>query len=113
MTVTDMLRVVVRDIEYVSALIEAGPCGYVLHSADYTHFLCHDATDIVRLCEPGEGDLYVLRSRRSALSVRRYWNHGLPEWESVSVSLRREALSRYLHDRNMLLDGLFDHGTRQ
>lgn len=108
-----MLRVVVRDIEHISALIEAGPCGYVLHTSDYTRFLCYDPIDVVRLCEPGDGDLYVMRSWGSALSLQIWWNHRLPDWDRVRITLRRDALTGYLRGQNMLLDGIFDHGVRQ
>ncbi len=113
MTPADMLRVVVSDMERVTKLMESGPCGYVLHTADYTRFLCYDDHTVARLEEPTDGDLYVLRTPRAARTMQNYWNSvQTNRWTMVTISLRRDALSRHLDGHMMLIEALFEYHNK-
>ena len=107
MTPTEMAAVVIEDIERISAKLNA-PCGLVLHTTDYTRFICHDAK-AAKLEEPSDGTLYVLKSLRTARTLQRYWNsQQTNEWSKVTISLRRDALSIYIDRLNLLLEALYE-----
>jgi len=112
MTPIDMMRIVCSDMERIAALIDSGPRGYVLHTADYTRFLCHNdnSTTVARLEEPADAELYVLRTPRAARTMQNYWNSmQTDEWKRVTISLREEALRRHLEGHLMLVDALCEY----
>ena len=113
MTPTDMLRVVISDMERVITLMESGPPGYVLHTADYVRFMMHDDSAVARLDEPTLGDLCVLRTPRAARAMQDYWN-GMQteEWKKVMISLRRDALKRHLEGHIMLIEALYEYSNQ-
>ena len=113
MSLTEMAAVVIDNIERINAKLNA-PCGLVLHTHDYTRFVCHDARASARLEEPGDGTLYVLKSLRTAKSLQRYWNSKqTDEWCMVTISLRRDALTAHLDRLHMLLDALYELNERK
>ena len=113
MTPTDMLRVVISDMERVTALMDSGPPGYVLHTADYTRFLCHDDKTVARLEEPADGDLCVLLTPRAAKTMQNYWNSvQTDEWKMVTISLRWDALKRHLDGHLMLIEALCEYNNQ-
>lgn len=108
-----MLRVVISDMERVTALMDSGPPGYVLHTEDYTRFILHDDKAVARLDEPTLGDLCVLRTPRAARTMQNYWNSvQTDEWKLVTISLRRDALKRHLEGHRMLIEALYEYNPK-
>ena len=115
MNPADILQVLVRNIEIARKALDAGPCGYVLHTEDYTEFLCNDGGDgLPCLDMPLAKDVAVLQLSE-ALYFQTLWNIGLPDIDTgkaVAISLRRDALAAYIELQQMLLDALLDGARR-
>ena len=114
MSPSEMALIVMNDKDTVIAMLDTGPCGLVLHTEDYTRFLCRDERGTIRLEEPGLGQLYVLNTMRTAKSMLRYWNSKQTDKANmVTVSLRRDALTGYIDRLNLLLEALYDLNQRR
>jgi len=115
MTPAEMVQRLLQNIEAARALIDQGPCGYVLHTDDHARFLCQ-VDDVWKLDAPVTPGLVTIRTYRSALVMRRYWNTKLPHDTTgarIDISLKGEALRAYIHWQQLLHDAMFEMAERR
>jgi hypothetical protein len=110
-TPTEMARTILTSIETARAVMEDGPTGYVLHTCDFTQFICRRGA-VLRLDTPLSDDVAVL-THASATVTRRFWNTGADDvyHPRLCISLRREALVSYCDRQQLLLDTLIEMGA--
>jgi hypothetical protein len=106
MTPTEMAKVMLGNIEACRAMLEDGPVGYVLHSADGMRFIC-ERNGVVRLDHPQNDDVSVHTTHARAVTMQRYWN-GINPDQRVSISLRREAMQAYIDQQQRAVNTLIN-----
>jgi hypothetical protein len=113
MTPAEMTFAILANIEKARAVMEDGDIGYVLHTRDHVHFLCQrkDGNGHVGspfLGDPLADDAAVMTTHTTAVSLQRYWNsfHPNDRFNSVVISLRREALVAYIDVQQRAIDAL-------
>jgi hypothetical protein len=93
----------------------------VLHTRDHVHFLCQrrDGNGFVGsplLGDPLDDNVAVMTTHTTAVSLQRYWNsfHQNDRFNSVVISLRREALVAYVDVQQRAIDALIqmEEGAR-
>ena len=112
MTPTEMVRTLQSNIERARAAMEDGAVGYILHTRDHVHFLCqrrdgNGITGSPSLGSPLDDCVAVMSTHATAVSLQRYWNSFHPDrFNSVVISLRREALVGYVDVQQRSIDAL-------
>jgi hypothetical protein len=111
MTPNEMARAILNNIAAARAAMEDGPMGYVLHTCDFTQFVCQQQA-VLRLDTPLSDDVAVL-THASATVMRRFWNTGADDvyHPRLCISLRREALVSYCDHQQLMLDTLIEMGA--
>ena len=106
MTPAEMSKFLLTNIERVRAVMEDGPVGYVLHTADRLNMLC-SKDGKVWLGNPQEDEVAVHTTHARAVVMQRYWN-SLNSENKVSIALRREAMVAYIDQQEQALDTLLN-----
>jgi hypothetical protein len=105
MTPTEMVRVILANIEATRALMEDGQTGYVLHTQDHMHALCQRRGQDIRRDSLQSDDVSVFTTHANAVVAQRYWNSMHPD-DKVKIALRREALVAYIDRQQEAVDTL-------
>jgi len=98
MTPSEMAMEILKNIEATRAVMEDGPVGYVLATADKMHLLCQKPGGQIFKSHPQNDAVLVLTSHARAVTAQRYWNHHNPD-DKVKIALRREAMQAYIDEQ--------------
>jgi hypothetical protein len=110
---TDLIRVMTRNIELATDAMEDGQTGYVLHTPDHTLFVVEEG-EYADLRLGSAFNAKVMRSLPRAETLRRFWNSRLTQQQieagcGVVSTLRREALAGFIEVQQHLLGVLTPH----
>jgi hypothetical protein len=107
MTPKEMAETILFNIEFSRALMEDGPAGLVLHTSDFTRFVCEKDGKPV-LGNPQDDNVQVMTSKGRAETLQRFLNSQLPadDPNRVFISLRREAYAGYIDQQQDALNTL-------
>ena len=112
MTPNQMISKLLDNVDRARGAMEDGATGFVLHTSDHVHILCQRGDAAVRLGDPLDDDIVVLASIGRALVMQRYWNSiHTDTFNTVTISLRREALGAYIDLQQRAVEVLTNMGA--
>jgi hypothetical protein len=111
-TIQEMLRSALNNIEAARAALEDGAVGYVLHNKDHTKFICQDHATLW-FGSPLDDRVQVYTTHTSAVVAQRYWNsvHSTDDSKKAIISLRREAIVGYIDQQQHVISALLEMGA--